>query len=179
MENEIWKDIPGYNGMYQVSNMGRVKSLHYNREHILKPGKNGKGYYQVKLYKNGSIARPTVHKLVYTIFVGPIPKGLEVNHHDEEKTNNSIANLELMTPEDNHNFGTRNERAGMSCRKRISMLDKNGNYIRSFTGAVEAAEYLNINPHRCTSNICECLKGKLKTAYGYRWEYENEKPEVQ
>lgn len=172
MENEIWKDVPGYEGHYMVSNMGRVKSLKHNRERILKPQNSGNGYFKVRLYLKGYTS-PYVHNLVWITFVGPIPKGLEINHHDEKKKNNSLANLELMTPKENHNFGTRNERAGMSCRKRISMLDKNGNYIRSFTGAVEAAEYLNMDPHRCTNNICKCLKGNHKTACGYKWEYEN------
>lgn len=163
MENEIWKDVPGYEGHYMVSNMGRVKSLKHNREHILKPQNNGDGYLQVRLYLKGYTS-PYVHNLVWTTFVGPIPEGLEINHHDEEKKNNSLANLELMTREENNNFGTRTERT----RKPVLQFDLQGNFIREYNSLTEAAKGIG---KKSPGNIGCCLTGRKKTAGGFVWKY--------
>lgn len=109
MEKEIWKDIPGYEGLYQASNLGRIRSLIYNKVHILKTSNTGSGYYKVNLYLNKVMKSPKVHKLVWTTFNGPIPEGLEINHHNEKKNDNSLTNLELVTRKENNNFGTRTE----------------------------------------------------------------------
>lgn len=100
--NEIWKDIPNY--PYQVSNLGRVKSLsfydtngHLHTERLIKPQKVGSGYLKVVLKKNG-IGKPFyVHRLVGMMFVNGYKDGLQINHKDEDKTNNISSNLEWIT----------------------------------------------------------------------------------
>lgn len=104
---EIWKDVQGYEGLYQVSNLGRVKSLpkyHYKRERILKPTDNGNGYKIVGIRENGRRLNFYVHRLVATAFV-PNPKRLGyVNHKDYNKDNNMASNLEWCTQKENVNY---------------------------------------------------------------------------
>ena len=114
-ETEIWKPKKDYEGLYEVSNLGRVKSLGNgksinSKEGILKPGKIKQGYLQVTLCKNRKQKRFLVHRLVAEAFL-PNPENLPfINHKDEDKTNNSVDNLEYCTREYNNNYGTRNER---------------------------------------------------------------------
>ena len=123
--NEEWKDILGFEGIYQASNLGRVKSLerlnargYRVKEKILKPQINRRGYYQVGLYKQSIGKNYKVHRLVYEAFNGQIPEGLQVNHINEVKTDNRLENLNLMTHKENVNWGTRNERAGKVLKNR-------------------------------------------------------------
>lgn len=108
---ENWKPIDGFEG-YAVSNLGRIKSLNYKRtgkEKILKPMKN-KGYLQVGLCRNGKRKMFYVHRLVATAFL-PNPNGFtEINHIDEDKTNNVVDNIEWASRWYNMNYGTRTER---------------------------------------------------------------------
>ena len=110
---EQWKPVKGYEELYEVSNLGRVKSLNYNhtgKERILKPGKVGNGYLQVGLWKNGKEKRFLVHRLVAIAFL-PNPEGLpEVNHRNEDKTNNVVSNIEWCDAKYNNSYGTRIER---------------------------------------------------------------------
>ncbi len=107
--NEIWKSIEGYEGLYEVSNLGNVRSLNWHLTgtiRVLKPRQNGYGYLSVILYKNGKMKKFYVHRLVASAFL-PNPQNLpQVNHKDENKTNNSIENLEWCSCKDNINFGT-------------------------------------------------------------------------
>jgi hypothetical protein len=98
---EIWKDIPGYEGLYQVSNMGRVKSVRYNR--FLKAGVCSGGYLGVCLYVNSTKKTLKIHKLVSMTFLNHKPDGYKivVDHIDNDKTNNRIDNLQLITPREN------------------------------------------------------------------------------
>ena len=122
---EIWKDIAGYEGLYQVSNYGQVKSLERDVRHISKNGTefykhyserilsqnmSTPGYYTVMLYKDNEVYGPKesqrfgVHKLVAEAFL-PNPMGLrDVNHKDEDKTNNVVTNLEWMTHSANKSY---------------------------------------------------------------------------
>ena len=111
---EVWKDIPGYEGYYQVSNLGRVKSVerishinhHIIKEKILCYTLNHKGYKLCYLCKKGITRTFAIHRLVYISFNGLIPEGKVVNHIDENKLNNSLSNLNLLTPKENANWGT-------------------------------------------------------------------------
>jgi len=106
-EIEIWKDIPGYEGKYQVSNLGNVKSMNYmhtKKEHILIKRVQPTGYHTVTFCKNGKAKQYLVHRIVYQTFAGEIPEGMQVNHIDENKLNNNIGNLNLMTPKENCNW---------------------------------------------------------------------------
>ena len=108
MRQEIWKDIKEYEGLYQISNFGRVKSLH-GKEKFLKLHLKPDGYMQVVLCKNYKTTSRLVHRFVAEAFV-PNPNNLvQVNHKDENKTNNYVENLEWCTPSYNVNYGTRNK----------------------------------------------------------------------
>lgn len=184
---EIWKDIPGYEGKYQVSNTGEVKSLNYNgtgKAKLLKQLDNRYGYLRVTLFKNGKRKWFRVHRLVAMTFL-PNPNNYrEVNHKDENKYNNNVDNLEWCNAKYNMNYGTRNERASKShkgkCKgkyngksKPVLMYDENGNLIKRFECVAEASRYFGTN---CGWNkaITDCLKGKQPTAYNYIFKYENE-----
>ena len=168
---EQWKSIAGYEGLYEVSDLGRVKSLNYNhtgKERILKPYKNGNGYLQVILRKDGHRKQPLVHRLVAKAFIQN-PNNLEtVNHKDEVKTNNVASNLEWMTQGDNVNYGTRNKRVGEALSKQVQMFDKStGELLATFPSTREAARVTGINQ----SHISSCCNGNRKSAGGYKWRY--------
>lgn len=119
MQTEIWKPVKGYEGLYEVSNLGRVKSLKYGREKVLKPGDDNNGYLFVKLYKDGKRKHFKVHRLVAEAFL-PNPEGLpEVNHRDEVKTNNVVYNLEFCSRWYNMHYGTLQERTTAARSKAV------------------------------------------------------------
>ena len=117
MTDEVWRDIEGYEMIYQVSNMGRVKRLdgidsqgRNWKGRILSPGIDKGGYLKVCLYKEGKVNRFLVHRLVAHAFI-PNPEGLpQINHIDEDKTNNLVDNLEYCDCKYNCNYGTHTER---------------------------------------------------------------------
>lgn len=100
--NEIWKDIEGYGGEYQVSNLGRVRSCKKGEWKTLKQGKHIKGYLMVMLYANNKSTPFTVHRLVCEAFIGPRPNGKVINHKNSNKTDNSISNLEYVSKKENY-----------------------------------------------------------------------------
>ena len=194
MEEE-WRDIEGYEGLYQVSDKGRVKSLNYNhtgKERILKSCKNSAGYLIVELYINGIGKCHTIHKLVAEAFIPNTDNLPDINHKDENKTNNYANNLEWCTTKYNMNYGTAKVRIAekMTGRKltdesRKKISEKNTNnpklskpvigiskvsgLILEFPSAKEAERQTGINH----SNITQCCKGKknFKSAGGYYWFY--------
>jgi len=105
-EKEIWKDVPNYEGLYQVSNLGKVRSLKFGKERVLKPYANGAGYYQVDPCKDGVKKKKSIHRLVMLAFVGE--SDLQVNHKNGIKTDNRLENLEYCTRSENaqHAFDT-------------------------------------------------------------------------
>ena len=161
--DEIWHDIEGYEGLYQISNKGRVKSLKWGKERILKPGITGSGYLKVLLCKNGMIKHIKIHRLVANAFITNPENKPQVNHKDENKFNNSVNNLEWSTAKENNNFGTRNERAS----RKILQYSKSGEFIREWQSAAEVERVLGID----NSNITKCCKGKRKYAGSFIWRY--------
>lgn len=170
---EIWKDIKGYEGLYQVSNLGRVKSLHYrhsNREKIL-PLQKCREYLNVGLSKNGKQTPYFIHRLVAQTFI-PNPDGLpEVNHKDENKYNNCIDNLEWISTIDNFNYGTRNKRIS---EKLINHPNKSKSVQCIETGIIypsahEAERQTGIN----FSKICAVCRGDRNKTGGYHWRYKD------
>lgn len=99
-QTEEWRDVPGYEGLYQVSNCGRVRSFHRDGC-ILQPSPNPKGYLNLTLSKHGVQETATVHKLVALAFIGQCPEGCEINHIDLDKSNNVPSNLEYLTKKAN------------------------------------------------------------------------------
>ena len=113
---EIWKDIKGYESFYQVSNLGRVKSLSrsiydsrgymvYRKGKIKKPSFDKNGYPQIGLCKNGTVITRKIHRLVAQAFIPNPENKPEINHKDEDKTNNRVDNLEWVTEKENVNYG--------------------------------------------------------------------------
>ena len=178
---EHWKEIAGFEGIYEVSDLGRVKSLGNNKsrkEKILKPQKECSGYLQIGLYKDGHVKMLKIHRLVAEAFI-PNTQGFNtVNHKDEDKTNNTVSNLEWMSQKDNINYGTRNKRAGKAISKaninnpmlskKVQMFDKStGELLATFPSTNEAERVTGIYH----SSISSCCNGKYKSAGGYIWKY--------
>lgn len=181
---EEWKDVVGFEGLYQVSNKGRVRSI--DRVIIRCNGtllpltgkilpqykKRGNSWLprlQVNLSKNGKAYSKLVHRLVAEAFL-PNPQEYEtVNHKDENPLNNNLDNLEWCTNAYNHNYGTRNKRHAESLEKSIDMFDSNGNYIKTFTSIKNAALEIDGDPS-CIAKVC---KGKYKHHKGFIFKYTN------
>lgn len=168
MEKELWVDIPGYEGQeqYQVSNLGNVMSLNYRntgKHKLLKFHTTRKGYREVCIWENQKLKHYSVHHLVWEAFNGPIPEGMQINHIDEDKTNNRLENLSLVTPLENNLWGTRIERIG----KKVIQYDLNGNLVKVFKTISEAERDLGIYG----TSITACCRGKVNTAGGFKWRY--------
>ena len=175
---EVWRDIKGYEGLYKVSNLGRVKSFRnfsgfnkkfYKREKIMTPVDNGRGYLHVMLSKNKNTKHVYIHRLVAQSFL-PNPNNLqEINHKDENKKNNRVDNLEWISRKDNVNYGTATSRQVKARSKPVTQI-KNGKIINTFTSMREAARMTGF----LFSSIQGCCTGKYKQAYGYEWRFTNE-----
>lgn len=188
---EEWKPIKGYEGLYEISSCGRVKSLKCGREKILKPQDNGNGYLQVVLCKDGKCKKYSIHRLVALHFVDGYFEGAEVDHLDTNSLNNVWTNLKWVTRvenannpltkehisksisgENNPNYGKRGElspnygkhRTEEAIEKTSAKLRKKIYCIeldREFNSLSEASELLNIN----IGNLSSCLKGRAKYSY--------------
>lgn len=171
MNNEIWKDIKGYEGLYQVSNLGNVRSLGNNKkrkEKILKLSQTPKGYQIVYLSNKNQGKNYYIHRLVASAFI-PNPNNLpQVNHKDEIKTNNMVDNLEWCDCEYNINYGTRNDKMNITKKaKPIYSINITTNEITFYQSAYAAQKQTNISQ----TSICMCCRGKIKTSGGYKWKY--------
>ena len=183
LPGEIWKEIPGFDGRYMVSSIGRVASLsfpitagrlHYSRKpHLLKPTRFANGYYGVNLtYDKNRFKRINVHRLVAEAFL-PNPEHLpHINHKDEDKSNNSVDNLEWCTEAYNVNYGTGIERSAKTriatfCNcKKVAKLNDDGEVIKIYDGLTYAAKDIN----RDYSAISSSIKRGGKCA-GYFWKF--------
>lgn len=171
---EIWKDIVDYEGLYQISNLGRVKSLNYRhtgREKMLKLSVNNKGYIIVKLWKNRKFKSFRLHRLVAQAFI-PNPNNLPfINHKSEIKTQNNVENLEWCDAKYNINYGTRKERVAEKttngkCSKPVLQIDQlTDTIIAEFPSTREVQRQLGL------THISECCKGNRKTCGGFKWKY--------
>ena len=193
---EIWRDVEGYEGLYQVSNLGRVKSLNYRRtgkEKILKPIKIKKQYMNVKLCKNGKLKQYMIHRLVAKAFI-PNPDNKEqVNHINEIKTDNRAENLEWCDRSYNVNYGTRIEKQKQTCiengiyeKANKKRMESDGYKNRKSKGTKVYCEELDrVFPSiqsiedefgYCRTNISYCLRHvkNQQTAYGMHWYYYEE-----
>ena len=193
---EVWKDIAGYEGLYQVSNLGRVKSLPRElkrftdrkclaKERILTAHPNSKGYLRIQLKKDGKTEQRFLHRLVAEAFIpNPSNKG-EVNHIDNAPTNNKAENLEWTTHKENmewsskcgrydhlkeqrSKYGKMNISKARKCvERKVCLIDENGNVIKEYSTLTDACKDYGLDG----GGVCRCCQGKQKTCGGYRWRY--------
>ena len=183
MSNEFF-DVPGYEGLYKVNKEGVILSRKRSgsKGKILKQNQDRYGYMVVTLCKNGQKRRKFVHRILASTFLDNYSDDLQVNHKDEDKTNNQVANLEMLTQLENLNYGTRTNRsantrikninnAKTNIAKSVDCYDKNtGDLIHTFASIAQACRELNL----CDSHVSKCCKGKLKTHKGYVFKYKDE-----
>ena len=177
MKKEYWKPVVGYEGLYMVSNWGRVKSfdrwvksrngsVRFCKGRILKPLTSSSGYLCVNLYKNNIKKEYLVHRLVAEAFIDNPDNLSQVNHRDENKLNNNVDNLEWCDAKYNINFGTCIERRSKKKSKPVLQYTLDGEFVREWPSTMEAARN-GFNQ----GNIWMCCQGKLKTYKGYIWKY--------
>lgn len=193
---EKWVDIEEWKGLYQVSDMGRVKSLERVTYDTRKGGNfSGKrlcpekitygsmhkstGYMRTILRKDKVKKEVRVHDLVARAFpeiCGKWFEGCQVNHKNEDKTDNRAENLEVCTPEYNSNYGTRNERLSKHFRNYsewsipVLQYTLEGEFVKEYLSLREAERQTGFK----RQNIASCLKGKYKQSYGFIWKYKKE-----
>ena len=160
---EIWKDKKDYEGHYQVSNFGRVKSIKFGKEIILKQSKDKKtGYLHVVLCKENILKSYLVHRLVAEAFIDNPNNYKEVNHKDENKTNNVVTNLEWCDRKYNQNYGTRTEK----CSKKVYQYTLDGKFVKEWKSTAECGR----NGFK-QSSVAACCRGERKTHKGFIWKY--------
>lgn len=171
MIKEYWKPVVGYEGLYMVSNWGRVKSIKFGKERILKQWTNKDGYLQVSLFKNNKRKNFRVHRLVAEAFIPNLDNLPQVNHRDENPLNNNVDNLEWCSAKYNCNFGTRIERiitktTNGKLSKTVLQYTLDGQFVREWESTNECGRN-GFNQ----GNIADCCKGKRKTHKGFIWKY--------
>jgi hypothetical protein len=183
-----WIDISGYDGVYQVSRSGIVRSLDrisvssngvirrdYGR--ILSQSKNPKGYMYVNLSKNGYTRGHLVHRLVAQTFLLNDMMKPQVNHIDGNKQNNCVSNLEWATELENISHAFENNLINRERSQYVMMMKpvKCVDLGVVFDSISDATKFVrdNGNPKAYSSKITDCAKGRLITAYGYKWKYDN------
>ena len=187
---EEWKDIKGYEGIYQVSNLGRIKSLprkisngtgfYVSKEKILKGHANAKGYIQVELRRNLKRRLILIHRIVAEHFIDNVYNKPQVNHIDGNKKNNKVYNLEWCTNGENqiHAYknvlNKRSESAGRPKRKVCQIDLKTGEIIKIFNSIADVKTYFNKNK----VNISEVCNGRRKSCLGFGWKYFEERTGV-
>lgn len=179
---EVWADIPEYEGLYQASNLGNIKSLdriielynggRYKRKgKLLRPIKNHQGYMQIHLLKNGKVKTLLVHRIIAKTFIKNPNKYCEVNHKNEVKNDNRVENLEWCTQEYNKRYGTAIQRRTKKISKRVNQYDLSGNFIKTWDSMREIERKTNIH----NQQISLCCLGKRKKAGGFIWRYYEQK----
>lgn len=170
----IWKDIPSYEGLYQASNLGEIRSL--KRGLVLSPSTH-RGYKKVNLFKNGKYTTFSVHRLILITFTDESIWKPEVNHKDYDRSNNRLDNLEWVTRGENVRYSVCNRPAHF-CKKhfkphkrfnRIVQMTKCGDFIREWNSLSEIYRELGFE-QTPIKNCCD-RKPHCKTAYGYKWKY--------
>ena len=183
-----------YEGLYKVSNLGRILSLNYRRTgraELMTPVEDKDGYFQVGFWKNGEYKKCSVHRIVAFTFLENPENLPEVNHKDEDKTNNFVflnedgsinkekSNLEWKTHRDNINHGTRNERISKALTngkksKRVLQLSLSSDLIREWPSVMECARNGFNGGH-----VAACCRGEEKTHKGFLWMYYDDYKEKQ
>lgn len=170
---EVWKDITGYEGLYQVSNLGRIKSVEkwcngvHFKEKIKKNVQINTGYYDVLLYKNAKSKHFKIHRLVAQAFI-PNPDNLPcVNHKDENKLNNNVNNLEWCTKLYNNIYGTKIEKQKIKLGKKVIQYDLRMNKIAEYNCITDASKKTN-NSEKYIRNCCY---NRIKVYKNFIWKF--------
>lgn len=181
-KKKIWKPISGYELLYEVSSLGRVRSLprrvwqtgnkceyyHTYKGRVLSLVLRPSGYYEVSLTDKERRKNYSVHYLVASAFL-PNPHGLpQINHKNENKADNRVDNLEWCTAKHNSNHATRNLRAAM--KRSVPVIAERNGYLFEFDSITEAARQTKA----CDKNIIACCRGRRKVAKGYHWRYKED-----
>ena len=186
MSEEVWKDISGYEGFYQVSNLGRVKRLvawrgnQYNSTYvssvkIVSPYIDDEGYERICLTVHNHSKRYRIHQLVAKAFIPNPDYFPQVNHKDENKRNNHVDNLEWCTQSYNNKYGTRGKRIGIAnhngkgAKRSVLQYDLDGNFIKRWKSMQDASNNLT---GVSVSKICACCRGDRSHHRGFIWKYE-------
>lgn len=189
MKNEVWKDIEGYEGLYQVSNLGRVKSLkrfvnckngkRTVNEKILIQHDNTHGYCAVILSKNCKTKNCTVHRLVAKAFIPNLENKEDINHINGVKTDNYVDNLEWVTRRENiihswnmglskyHDHTTGKTDRLCKNSKSVNQYDMNGNFIKNWGSISQISRELGY----CGTEISKCCRGLVKHSHHYVWKF--------
>lgn len=162
---EVWKDVVGYEGLYKVSNKGRVVSMTTGKQ--MRLSVHPKGYIMCGLTKNKKQMMHRVHRLVAMAFI-PNPNNYpQVNHKDEIKGNNCVENLEWCTDAYNRHYGKTAERTAKAHQKQVDQYSVEGEFIKTWEGIKTASDTL----HLSSSHITDCCKGRLNKTGGFIWKY--------
>lgn len=167
---EIWLPVNGYENLYLVSNMGRVMNRITSK--ILRVRYTKGGYARVNLSKGGCLKTVKVHRLVGTHFLLNPDNLPEINHINEDKTDNRAMNLEWCDKSYNVNFGSRINRQRTKVSKPVIQFSADGIELNRFCSTVEAGKQTGVNCHR----IADCCRGDRKTAGGFKWKYKGDAP---
>lgn len=166
---EEWKPIKGYEGLYEVSNMGRVKSLRYGKERIMSTPDDSSGYKRVKLTKQITKGKQ-VHRLVAEAFI-PNPMNLPVvNHLDGDKHNNCVSNLEWCTKKENTNHAIKTGLMKPTTNPKPIMAYRSDKFVGTFKSMAECANKLNCNKR----HISDVIHGNRKTHHGFSFRLVND-----
>lgn len=193
MEEEIWKSVLGFEGLYEASNYGRIRSLGKGQIIADRPKNKNSKYRRISLHKDGKRYDFFTHRLVWEAFNGPIPKGLQINHIDENPENNRLDNLNLMTPKENSNYGAHpqkisevqkginnsfygkhhtkktKEKISEKLAKPVYQFTKTMILITEYKSISDAEKKTHIKASNI-SNVCNFHKNN-KTAGGYIWRF--------
>lgn len=180
--SELWKPIPGYEGWYEVSNFGRVRSIdrieyqkhreggqskYLHKGQLIKPQVAPNGYIRVDLHKNGTFRRYLLHRLVCSAFLEqPVGKNY-VNHLDNDPSNNNVTNLEWCTQSENIQYAYDNKTKTPPNERKIGQYSTNGSFIKVWDSMAAVERDLHI----WAANIHKVCTGKRRTAGGYEWRY--------
>lgn len=179
--DEIWVDIRGYEGLYQVSNMGNIKSMNRRVKHSLYgymnikskriiAAKNNRGYLTVSLWKNNKGKSFTVHRLVLSMFVDNIKNKKEINHINGNKEDNKLSNLEWSTISENRKHAYDNKFRLPPNKKSVIQKNLNGVIINTFDSICEAERNTGISKQEI-SKVCTGYRNRKKCG-GFLWEFE-------
>lgn len=179
---EIWKDIKGYEGLYEISNFGNIKSTRHGKVKMLKTSTDKYGYKRINLYKNGVVKIGYIHKLVINTFIENTNNLPCINHINGIKSDNNLTNLEYCTYSHNikeafrlglkkPSITTLNKRGKLSKNSKVVyQFDLDGKFIKKWYGTREIERELKLNH----SYISKCCRKKVSQVGGYIWRYEEE-----